>query len=248
MSNWMQGLQSILSTVQEDMTEGAATRTYAQQGYAAQQPGDGGQQNTMEGVLGSLLNKDNLSKLLGPAALGGLAGALMGGRGGANNSGGMGKALLLSGGAALGMMALDRYKKQVEQAQAQNPRMSAQQPASPIDERIKRLITAMVFAARADGNMDEGERQAVEQKVKSLSLGPDGERAVQQAMTVPVDPNALAVGVKNADEALETYLVSRSVVNVDQFMERNYLQALAKALNIPESVQQGIEADIAKAA
>lgn len=243
MANWMQDLQSIFNAAQGDngpvdpSQEVAATR-------AADRNGGLG------GLLGGYLNNENLTKLLGPTALGGLAGALMGG-GSKNN---IAQKVLLLGGGALGMLALDRYRKQTEAARAPQGggagAAGAGSNAAPsqVDERVRRLIQAMVFAARADGNLDADEHRAIEEKVKSLSLGADAERAVAEAMRAPVDPNALAAGVKNADEALELYIVSRSVVDVDQFMERNYLQALAKALSIPESVQQGIESDIAAAA
>ena len=255
MDNWMQGLQSILGVVQGNMAQNNAAQqnSTTQGGISTNAAGQFGGLGNLGGALGSYLNKDNLSKLLGPAALGGLAGALMGN----SKSGGTAqKALLLGGGAALGMFAWDRYKKQIEEALAAKTGQpfpatagpsSVQPVASQPDERAKRLIHAMIFAARSDGNMDDNERTAIEQKVKSLSLGADTEQIVQKAMRMPVDPETIAGEVKNADEALETYVVSRSVINEDQFMERNYLQALAKALNIPDNVQQGIEADIQKA-
>ena len=255
MSNWMQGLQSILGAVQDNMAQDNAVRqNNATPGNApANAAGQFGDLGNLGGALGGFLNKDNLSKLLGPAALGGLAGALMGN---SKNNGAAQKALLLSGGAALGMFAWDRYKKQIEAAlmakAGQSSPAAAQSFASSSvsqpDERARRLIQAMIFAARSDGNMDDGERLAIEQKVRSLSLGAAAEQGVQEAMQVPVDPETIAKEVDNADEALEVYIVSRSVIHEDQFMERNYLQALAKALNIPEDVQQGIESDIRKVA
>ena len=254
MSNWMQDLQSILGAVQGNMAQNnAARQNNATLGNASTNAaGQFGDLGNLGGALGSYLNKDNLSKLLGPAALGGLAGALMGN---SKSNGAAQKALLLSGGAALGMFAWDRYKKQIEEAlmtkAGQSSPAAAQSSSLPVsqpDERARRLIQAMIFAARSDGNMDDNERQAIEQKVGSLSLGAATEQVVQEAMQAPVDPETIAKEVGNADEALETYIVSRSVIHEDQFMERNYLQALAKALNIPDNVQQGIESDIQKAA
>lgn len=243
MANWMQDLQGLFNAVQENLGQ-AASQQEADAARAAESGGGLG------GLFGGYLNNENLTKLLGPTALGGLAGALMGG--GSKN--GLAQKVLLLGGGALGMLALDRYRKQTEAARASQGAQGIAAEgnigtaSSRVDERVERLIRAMAFAARADGNLDADEHRAIAEKVKSLSLGADAERVVAEAMRAPVDPNALAAGVKNADEALELYIVSRSVVDVDQFMERNYLQALAKALSIPESVQQGIESDIAAAA
>lgn len=241
MDNWMQNLQSILSMAQGGNAQNAAARSASSQ------------RSTATDLLGGLLTPDNLTKILGPSALGGLAGALMGG-----SKGGSGKKALLLGGTVLGMLALDSYKKQVEAANrtqsgglgfaAAPPQTAANPPAQNEGMQITRLLRAMVFATRADGHMDDKERAAIGQKLNELSMGPEAERIVTEAMQIPVDPNLVANGVSDADEALELYLVSRSVIDVDQFMERNYLSALANALRIPENVQQAIEADIAKAA
>ena len=187
------------------------------------------------------LNKENLSKLLGPTALGGLAGVLLGSKGGRNLAQ---KALVLGGGAALGAFALDRYRKMMQDA---NPAQSAfaNQAVSPLDERAKRLILALVFAAKADGSMDSSEHQAIEQKMKELSFGPEAEAWVKEAMSMPLDPEQVAQGVQNQDEALELYVLSCSVITPDHFMERSYLDALAKALKIPDNVKQAIETDAA---
>lgn len=239
MANLMQHLQSILSAAEQNLSQG--------------DQGLGNDVSSIGNKLSDYVNKENLSKLLAPAALGSLAGALLGSGKGSRSSAAQ-KALLLGGVSALGAFAWDKYKKQIQDAFAQpgQPAPAAQtastQSATPPDERAERLIRAMVFAARADGNLDDSERQTIEAQVKSLSLGLDAEQVVNQAMKEPVDPNTIAKSVKNADEALETYVVSRSVIPGDQFMDRNYLAALAMALNIPENVQQGIESDIKKAA
>jgi uncharacterized membrane protein YebE (DUF533 family) len=54
----------------------------------------------------------------------------------------------------------------------------------------------------------------------------------------------IARSVQNEDEALEVYYLSCLVIDVDHFMERGYLDALAQALKIPADVKQGIESDV----
>lgn len=59
-----------------------------------------------------------------------------------------------------------------------------------------------------------------------------------------LDPQKLAVDVKNEEEALELYFLSNLVIDVDHFMERSYLQALGDALKIPEDVRKSMAKDI----
>ena len=67
---------------------------------------------------------------------------------------------------------------------------------------------------------------------------------MQEAIAQPLDPAVIAKDVHTEEEALEVYLISCAVIDVDHFMERSYLDALAQALNIPEDVKKGIEADV----
>ena len=67
---------------------------------------------------------------------------------------------------------------------------------------------------------------------------------MQRAIDSPLDPQKLAVDVKNEEEALEVYFLSNLVIDVDHFMERSYLQALGDALKIPQDVRESIETDI----
>ena len=229
MSDWMQNLQSLLGGVQNAL------------GNA---DGNGKNAQFTPEALGNYLTQGNLTKLFTPAVLGGLAGVLLG----ADKTGKTARqALLMGGSAALGAFAWDRYKKQMQAANPEKAAQAAQSTPTPVNERAKRLIRALVFAAKSDGHIDDGELQAIHQKVKELSLGEDTEQLIKQAIDQPLDPAAMAQGIQNEDEALEVYVVSRSVIDVDQFMESNYLDALAKALNIPDNVKKEIDADVAKA-
>ncbi|HGM4677765.1 TPA: DUF533 domain-containing protein [Serratia marcescens] len=55
---------------------------------------------------------------------------------------------------------------------------------------------------------------------------------------------AEGIGKLLAPTALEVYYLSCLVIDVDHFMERGYLDALAQALKIPADVKQGIESDV----
>ncbi|XNM73324.1 DUF533 domain-containing protein [Escherichia coli] len=66
---------------------------------------------------------------------------------------------------------------------------------------------------------------------------------IEQAIEQPLDPQRLATGVRNEEEALEIYFLSRAAIDIDHFMERSYLNALGDALKIPQDVRDGIERD-----
>ena len=174
-------------------------------------------------------NADNpLSKLLGPAALGGLAGLLFTSK--AARGGALGA--LLAGG---GSMLWNKYKDRITEANSDTSGYG--EIVSAPDERAGRLVRAMVFAAKSDGHIDDKEKQAIEAKLRDLNLGQAGADLVQQALNEPLDPAIIARGVSNADEALELYTLSFAMVDVDNFMEKEYLEALGKALNIPADVR-----------
>ncbi|OSC79267.1 hypothetical protein BA904_16460 [Klebsiella pneumoniae] len=67
---------------------------------------------------------------------------------------------------------------------------------------------------------------------------------IDQALAQPLDPQRLAEGIIDPQEALEIYYVSCAVIDIDHFMERSYLNALGDALALPKDVRADIEQDI----
>ncbi len=219
---------NILQNLQGMLTKGMDTINQAAGGQA-------GQSGSAGGGLGNL---GNLGGLLGPAVLGGLAGALFTSKAARGIAGG---ALLAGGGALL----WNKYKDRLGQIYQADPDPALGGPPSSPEERAKRLVRALVFAAKSDGHIDDKERQAIQTNLGSLNIGADAEALVQQALDEPLDPKLIAEGVRNEEEALEVYTLSCAVIDVDHFMERSYLDALAAALKIPADVQKDLEAKIA---
>lgn len=185
----------------------------------------------LSGVSGSK-DGNNLSGLLGPAALGGLAGLLLTSKAARGTAAG---ALLAGGGALL----WNKYKDRIS-APGNAPEYGRLD--SPPDRRAERLIRAMVFAAKSDGHIDDREQQAIREKMQSLNLGPEAEEIVQRAMQEPLDPASIARDVGNAGEALELYTFTCAVIDPDHFMERSYLEALGDALHIPADIRAELAA------
>jgi uncharacterized membrane protein YebE (DUF533 family) len=220
MSNWLQQLQSML---------GQATQSGQNQSSGSSQ----GNSNSPQG----------LSKLLVPGALGGLAGLLLASKSSRKLLTKYGtSALLAGGGAVAGSVLWSKYKDRVRDAHQGEPQFGQQQ--SPVDVRTQRLITALVFAAKSDGHIDDKERQVIEQQLRDAGIEGPGRDLIQQAIDQPLDPQRLVQGVNNEEEALELYFLSCAAIDIDHFMERSYLNALGDALKIPQDVREGIEQDI----
>jgi uncharacterized membrane protein YebE (DUF533 family) len=107
-----------------------------------------------------------------------------------------------------------------------------------------RLITALVFAAKSDGHIDDHERANIEAQLRAANIDVQARVLIDQALAQPLDPQRLAEGIVDPQEALEIYYVSCAVIDIDHFMERSYLNALGDALALPKDVRADIEQDI----
>ena len=202
--------------------------------------------NQLQSLLGQKAGSssgEGLSKMLAPGALGGLAGLLVANKSSRKLLAKYGTGALLAGGGAIaGTVLWNKYKEKVRSAHQGEPQFGQQ--ASALDVRSERLILALVFAAKSDGHIDDRERAAIEQQLREAGVEEQGRALVAQAIEQPLDPQRLAQGIKNEEEALELYFLSCAAIDIDHFMERSYLNALGDALKIPTEVREGIEQDI----
>ncbi|MCX8960029.1 tellurite resistance TerB family protein [Erwinia psidii] len=195
--------------------------------------------NSKQGESGA----GGLSKMLAPGALGGLAGLLIASKSSRNLLSKYGKnALMIGGSAAAGALLWNKYRQRLGEVHRGQPEYGQQY--SSAQRRAERLVQALVFAAKSDGHIDNDERQAIDRHIQQAGLGAEGERLIQQAIEMPLDPHKLAGDVSNEEEALEIWFLSNLVIDVDHFMECSYLGALGDALNIPGDVRESIANDI----
>lgn len=201
--------------------------------------------NQLQSLLGqkSGESKSDLSKMLVPGALGGLAGLLLASKSSRKILAKYGTgALLVGGGAVAGSVLWNKYKDKLRT----DPQAASQygESAAPLDVRTERLILALVFAAKSDGHIDAKEQQAIEQHLREAGIAEQGRALIARAMEQPLDPHRLARDVHNEEEALELYFISCAAIDIDHFMERSYLNALGDALKLPPEVREGIERDL----
>lgn len=212
--------------------------------------------NNIGETLGSLMNTakqqaSGLSQatpggvggLMGAGALGALLGSFM-------SRGAMQNAALVGAGA----VAWNFYQKwsqarkegqPAEVAPVQEP-VAAVAPAK-LDPTALLLLRAMVFAARADGHIDETEQDRISKVVAQMAPGQDADALLGQLLNAPIDPAALAAEVQSAEQGEDLYRLSCMIVDIDHFMERSYLDALAGALNIDEARKGALEEEASQA-
>ena len=102
-----------------------------------------------------------------------------------------------------------------------------------------------VAAARADGHIDAAERQKIQQYLTEQGQ-PDAARWIDAELARPLDPHALAREVTDMELATEVYLASLLAIDVDHFMERGYLDELARALKLDDNLKGSIERQVAQ--
>lgn len=199
---------------------------------------------TGSSTLNSLTkDKSQLATLGAGAVGGGILGLLMGSK----KTRKMGtKAVGVTSAAALGALAFKVYKdwQSTQSTNSQPSSTNNIEAPSPLhlanEEKQNTLILqAMIAAAKADGHVDDQEQQQIQQAVEALGADPAVNRLVQQELSKPLDPADIATLVSCPEEAAEVYLASLLVADEQNFMEKAYLQELAKQLNLdPELVTQ----------
>ncbi|HBQ2129017.1 TPA: tellurite resistance TerB family protein [Klebsiella variicola] len=206
--------------------------------------------NQLQSLLGqqgaSSTGESSKGSALLPGAIGGLAGLLVASKSSRKLLAKYGtSALLAGGGAVAGTVLWNKYQQKMRAQNAPVP--GANTPAAvpaDVDPRSVRLITALVFAARSDGHIDDHERANIEAQLRATNIDVQARVLIDQALAQPLDPQRLAEGIVDPQEALEIYYVSCAVIDIDHFMERSYLNALGDALSLPKDVRADIEQDI----
>ncbi|MCC8189538.1 MAG: tellurite resistance TerB family protein [Planctomycetes bacterium] len=176
------------------------------------------------------IDLSSLNEYIGPAAIGGIAGALLTGKG----LNGLVKGALLAGG---GAVLWDKYKDRLKDyySKAAKPTVP-----TPIEAKSARMIRALVYAAKADGHVDAAEQKNITARIDEMGAGSLARQIARQAMDEPLDPQRVADGVSGPEEALQLFALSCAAADSENFMARTYLDALATALHIPADVRQEI--------
>lgn len=101
-----------------------------------------------------------------------------------------------------------------------------------------------MFAAKSDGHIDDHERARIEAQLREANIDVQARVLIDQALAQPLDPQRLAEGIVDPQEALEIYYVSCAVIDIDHFMGAAISTPLGEALALPKDVRADIEQDI----
>ncbi len=203
----------------------------------------------LQSRLSEMMKDENFSKVAKSAAVGGLAGLILGNSSARKGVFKAGSYAALAGAAWLAYNKWQQSKNSstTDEMSDANFNPQAQQQAITYanntlsNDKILLLTQAMVFAARADGEIDDQEKAHIQKGLEQLGQGANTSQLINQWLNVPLNPQALADQVKDPQLAAEVYMASLSVINPDHFLEQAYIQQLAKALALPNDLKQHLE-------
>ena len=222
-----------------------------------QQKSGGSSAGGLGGLLGSVTGGGNggsgdLGTLLKGAGGGALAAGALGlllGNKSARKLGG--KALTYGGLAALGVIAYKAYgnwQAQQQGGSGSQPRVEPQTvdrlPAPQAEVHSQAILKALVAAAKADGHVDAKERQLIEEQIGALANDPELLRWLDAELNKPLDPAEVARAASTPEMAAEMYIASVLMVDEEHFMERAYLEELARQLKLEPSLKAELEAQV----
>ncbi|MFP5423066.1 Uncharacterized membrane protein YebE, DUF533 family [Pseudomonas peli] len=217
--------------------------------------GKGGSAGGLGGALGGLLGGagksgqgGDLGTLLKGAGGGALAAGALGmllGNKSARKMGG--KALTYGGLAALGVVAYKAYSNwQAQQASAPQaePQTLDRLPAPQAEIHSQAILKALVGAAKADGHVDARERELIEGELVKLTGDAELQHWLQAELNKPLDPAEIARAASTPEMAAEMYIASVLMVDEEHFMERAYLEELARQLKLDPALKAELEAQV----
>ncbi|WP_397458020.1 tellurite resistance TerB family protein [Pseudomonas asplenii] len=210
-----------------------------------------------KGALGSLLGggkgaSAGLGSLLSGAGGGALAAGAMGLLLGSKKARKVGGTVLTYGGlAALGVLAYKAYgnwQAQQANAVAVEPRTLDRLPAEQAEQHSQAILQALVAAAKADGHVDDRERELIEGEFAKLGNDRELQQWLHAELNKPLDPAQVARAASTPEMAAEMYIASVLMVDEEHFMEKAYLDELARQLRLDPGLRQELERQVRQSA
>ncbi len=112
------------------------------------------------------------------------------------------------------------------------------------DEFALALIRAMIAAARADGHVDDEEREQIAGKLAMSGIDQDAAEFIGRELNAPLDLDVIVATARTDAQKVELYTASRLTIRPDSRAERGYLDMLAGRLGLPDALIDHIEATI----
>jgi uncharacterized membrane protein YebE (DUF533 family) len=195
------------------------------------------------GSSGGMISSDHIAG----AAVGGLAGLLLGSKKARKIAGPVAQ---LGGLAAVGTLAFQAY-------QAWQAKQNGQTPpsATPEAEGTKFLprndtarndlslmvLSAMIAASKANGHIDAAEQDKIFARINENDLSADAKAYLMDQFRKPLTIPELAAYAKTPELAADLYTASVMAIQPDTATEVSYLNNLAGALNLDPGLRTNIE-------
>ncbi len=106
------------------------------------------------------------------------------------------------------------------------------------------LARAMISAAKADGQIDTEESQAILNHINSLDMPAEAKGFLFEEYGRPLDVRALTASVDSPEHAAEVYAASLLMVDPPSPPEQIYLDTLARELGLEAGLVQEIHATV----
>lgn len=186
--------------------------------------------------------------LLGGAAAGGMVALLLGTKKGRKLGG---KAIKYGGMAAVGGLAYKAYRDWQTQKTSGTEAHPLSLPRPPVDSGFDvehdsdvegedfrlALLRAMISAAKADGHVDREEHLRLREQMEKLEIGTEEKAVLFDYFSASSDAAEVAGLARTEAQRAELYLASTLAVDPDTAEERQYLDALAGHLSLPEGLR-----------
>lgn len=221
-----------------DVLSGGQTRQSAADGRGPAaapvgQGGGGGVQDMLDKAKDLLAKRDK--RMVG--GIGAALGVLLGG----GIKGGIGGALM----AVLGTAAYDALNKgktiqeKMANQREQDLPVGMRPPetveeAETLESRAILALKAMLSAAKADGQIDQRERERILNKLEDAGADDETRRFVTEEAAAPLDIDALVRAVPDQQTAAQVYAASLLAINVDTPAEKAYLRDLSAKLGLSD--------------
>ncbi|WP_437883684.1 tellurite resistance TerB family protein [Pseudomonas sp. LRF_L74] len=219
-------LDQLLKSGQDLLQKGGSSSSAGLGGALGDLLGGGKEQKGAGGDLGALLKGAG-----GGALAAGALGLLLGNKSARK----VGSKVITYGGlAALGVIAYKAYgnwqanRQEAGAAQLALPQTVDRLPAEQAETHAQAILRALVAAAKADGHVDARERQLLEEQLGTLAGDTETARWLDAELNKPLDPAEVARAATTAEIAAEMYVASVLMVDEEHFMERAYLDELAR--------------------
>ncbi len=195
---------------------------------------------TLSGTLEEAQKALGSNKNIALAALGALAGAILGG-GSSSMKGAVGGGVL----AVLGALAYQALKG--TQQESQEVPLTLREPETPaeqakLENQAQLMLKAMINAAKADGQIDQGEVQRIIGRLEEAGADTSARDFVMSEMTKPMETEAIVAAAKgNPQLGAELYAASLLAIKVDTPAEQTYMQNLSAGLGLPTQAVSNLE-------